>query len=93
MAKYFEQVLAVDPDLGMLAEGKNKTKKPRIGNIIWQKGSSKELNKLEGPFKLMTMGRSAEPEIKCIPNQPEGTKICCRIQISGTLRNDTMTCH
>jgi len=58
LAKYFKTVLAVDPDPDMLAEGQKKAKKLKIDNVAWQKNSSKELNKLKGPFRLVTMGRS-----------------------------------
>jgi ubiquinone/menaquinone biosynthesis C-methylase UbiE len=58
LAKYFNKVLAIDPDKGMLAEGRKKSSKYHISNIKWQKGSSKTLKKVEGSFKLVTMGQS-----------------------------------
>ncbi|MBI2589175.1 methyltransferase domain-containing protein [Candidatus Saccharibacteria bacterium] len=58
LAKYFTSVLAIDPDEGMLREGQKKIKKSKINNIIWQKGSSKELDKLKDPFRLVVIGGS-----------------------------------
>jgi len=58
LAKYFQKVLALDPDLDMLAEGRKKSSAQGIDNISWQKGSSKELNSLRGSFRLITMGQS-----------------------------------
>lgn len=58
LAKYFEKVLAIDPDPDMLATGQNKAERLKIANITWQKGSSKELSSLKGPFKLVAMGWS-----------------------------------
>jgi ubiquinone/menaquinone biosynthesis C-methylase UbiE len=58
LAKLFEKVLAVDPDDGMLAVGRQKAKSQRISNITWQKGSSKELIYPHGFFRLVTMGQS-----------------------------------
>jgi len=58
LAKYFEQVLAVDPDPGMLTEGRRKAKVQKITNITWQKGSSKELTSLKPPLRLVAMGQS-----------------------------------
>lgn len=58
LAKYFEHVLAADPDADMLAAGQAKAQKLKIGNIGWQKASSKELNHLKGPLWLVSMGQS-----------------------------------
>ncbi len=58
LAKYFKKVLALDPDIGMLAAGRDKAKKQGIANVTWQKGSSKELISLEDSFRLVTMGQS-----------------------------------
>ncbi len=58
LAKYFEKVLALDPDKQMLEKGYKKAYKLSIHNIEWQKGSSKTLTGVKGPFKLITMGQS-----------------------------------
>jgi len=58
LAKYFDLVLALDPDEQMLELAKSQALATKIRNISWQKGSSKELEQLSGPFKLVTMGQS-----------------------------------
>jgi ubiquinone/menaquinone biosynthesis C-methylase UbiE len=57
-AKYFEQVLALDPDQGMLNNGINNADKLNINNIEWQKGSCKTLDRVNEKFKLCAMGQS-----------------------------------
>lgn len=58
LAKYFTSVKAIDPDKDMLEQGREKTNKAHITNIMWQKGSSKDLSRLEEQFLLVTMGSS-----------------------------------
>jgi len=58
LAKYFDKVLAVDPEVQMLNEGIKKARKLKIDNIEWQIGSSKSLTEVKGHFKLITMGQS-----------------------------------
>jgi ubiquinone/menaquinone biosynthesis C-methylase UbiE len=58
LAKYFEKALALDPDNEMLVQGRKKAKNLNIGNIIWKKGSSKDLTDVKGLFRLITMGQS-----------------------------------
>lgn len=58
LAKYFEQVIAVDPDKDMLAEGKKAAAKAKVKNIKWVLGSSETINKSLGKFRLVVMGRS-----------------------------------
>jgi ubiquinone/menaquinone biosynthesis C-methylase UbiE len=58
LAKYFEYVLGLDPDLGMLKEARKKQYALGINNISFNKGSSKNLEKVNGTFKLVTMGQS-----------------------------------
>jgi ubiquinone/menaquinone biosynthesis C-methylase UbiE len=71
MAKYFEKVKAIDPDGQMLWEGARKASNLMTNNIEWQKGSSKSLNKLQGPYRVVTMGQSfhwmdAEPTLNIL---------------------------
>src|SRR3990167_5583118 len=58
LAEYFELVLALDPDEGMLKEGQKKAKEAHNTNIDWQKKSSKDISSLSGKFRLVTMGGS-----------------------------------
>ncbi len=58
LSKYFENVIALDPDDEMLMLGRNKAKKLNINNIEWQKGSSKSLASIKEPFRLVSMGQS-----------------------------------
>lgn len=58
LAKYFEKVLAMDPDYEMLMLGRKKAAKMHVININWQKGSSKTLINIRGAYKLTTMGQS-----------------------------------
>src|SRR3989344_4784929 len=59
LAEYFELVLALDPDEGMLKEGQKKAKEAHNTNIDWQKKSSKDISSLSGKFCLVTMGRTS----------------------------------
>jgi SAM-dependent methyltransferase len=59
LAKYFEQVLAIDPDAGMLIEARQKATAHKISNIKWAEGSSRTLlSSVEGKFRLAVMGQS-----------------------------------
>lgn len=58
LSKYFDDVLAVDVDPGMIQEGKNKAEEARIKNIAWINKSADELDKTIGIFKLITLGAS-----------------------------------
>ncbi|MBI2985068.1 MAG: class I SAM-dependent methyltransferase [Candidatus Kerfeldbacteria bacterium] len=58
LAPYFSEVVAVDPDLGMLREGRGKAKKQHVENIKWVLGSSETLHEVSGKFRLAVMGRS-----------------------------------
>lgn len=55
LAKYFEQVLALDPEPQMLERARRK---PQPDNIEWKFGSSEDLTEVGGPFKLITLGQS-----------------------------------
>ncbi|HEY5007428.1 MAG TPA: class I SAM-dependent methyltransferase [Caulobacteraceae bacterium] len=52
------QVLAMDPDPGMLAEGRRQAAAAGVANIEWREAGSKELGQVAGPFKLVLMGQS-----------------------------------
>ena len=58
LAKYFSQVLAIDPEPGMLEVGQQKATAAGADNIIWHKGSSKSLKGVQAPFKLASLGQS-----------------------------------
>ena len=58
LAHLFEEVLAMDPDDGMRAEGERIARERGIGNIEWRFGGSKDLSPELGQFRLVTMGNS-----------------------------------
>jgi len=58
LAHLFEEVLAMDPDDGMRAEGERIARERGIGNIDWRFGGSKYLSPSLRPFRLVTMGNS-----------------------------------
>jgi ubiquinone/menaquinone biosynthesis C-methylase UbiE len=58
LAPYFNEVVAMDPDLAMLREGRRVAKKAKAKNIRWVRGSSETLGPRTGAFRLVVMGRS-----------------------------------
>jgi SAM-dependent methyltransferase len=58
LAHLFEEVLAIDPDDGMRAEGERIARERGISNIEWRFGGSKDLSPELGQFRLVTMGNS-----------------------------------
>jgi ubiquinone/menaquinone biosynthesis C-methylase UbiE len=58
LAKYFNKVVAIDLDPDMLRLGHRKASESGVSNIEWQKGSSRDLKGVKGPFRLVTMGQS-----------------------------------
>jgi ubiquinone/menaquinone biosynthesis C-methylase UbiE len=58
LSKHFDRVLALDPELEMLNQGKLKAKANGISNINWQNGSSESLKSVKGVFKLITIGQA-----------------------------------
>ncbi len=61
LAPCFEEVVALDPEPEMLAEGEALAREKRIGNIRWMQGGSSDLPRLKpqlGAFRLVTMGNS-----------------------------------
>jgi SAM-dependent methyltransferase len=58
LAHLFEEVVAMDPDDGMRAEGERIARERGIRNIEWRFGGSKDLSPALGQFRLVTMGNS-----------------------------------
>ena len=58
LAHLFEEVVAMDPDDGMRAEGERIADERGINNIEWRFGGSKDLSPELGQFRLVTMGNS-----------------------------------
>ncbi|MFZ0677556.1 class I SAM-dependent methyltransferase [Candidatus Binatus sp.] len=58
LAHLFEEVVAMDPDDGMRAEGERIADERGINNIEWRFGGSKDLSPALGQFRLVTMGNS-----------------------------------
>ena len=52
------QVVALDPDPGMIAEGRRQALAAGLANIEWRDAGSKEVGQVGGPFKLVLMGQS-----------------------------------
>lgn len=58
LAKYFEEVIAMDPDPEMLRVGKIQAKKVGVRNIKWVLGADRDVTTKMGIFHLVTMGSS-----------------------------------
>lgn len=58
LAKYFNKVLAIDPDPDMLKLAKGKATKEKISTIEWRQGSSKDLSDIKNQFRLIGLGQS-----------------------------------
>ncbi|MBI2550886.1 class I SAM-dependent methyltransferase [Candidatus Uhrbacteria bacterium] len=58
MAKYVEEVLAVEPDADMIAEGRKLCRKHGIDNIKWKQAAAEKLDASIGTFKIATFGAS-----------------------------------
>ena len=52
------EVVAMDPDPGMLAEGRRLAASEGISNIVWVQAGSVEISELKGPFRAAVMGQS-----------------------------------
>lgn len=58
-ANYFSQVIGLDPDAEMLAEGARRAADANIANIQWVHALAEDIPKLGlGTFKLVTFGQS-----------------------------------
>jgi SAM-dependent methyltransferase len=59
LAHLFEVAVGLDPDLGMLAEGRRFAAERGIGNITWVQARAEELpGAAPGPYRLVTFGQS-----------------------------------
>jgi SAM-dependent methyltransferase len=59
MAHLFEQAVGLDPDAGMLAEGRRAAGENAAGNIRWVQGLAEDLPAVApGPYRMVTFGQS-----------------------------------
>jgi SAM-dependent methyltransferase len=59
LAHLFERVVGLDPDAGMLAEGRRAAEEKTVTNIRWVQGLAEDLPAVApGPFRLVTFGQS-----------------------------------
>jgi SAM-dependent methyltransferase len=57
-ARIAAEVVALDPDPGMIEEGRRQALAANVANIEWRGAGSKEVAQVAGPFKLVLMGQS-----------------------------------
>src|SRR5215467_14568019 len=59
LAHLFEEVVGLDPDPGMLAEGRSAAQEQGIVNITWVQAQAEDLpGAAPGPYRLVTFGQS-----------------------------------
>jgi len=59
LAHLFEEAVGLDPDPGMLAEGRRAAEERGIGNIRWVRARAEDLpTAAPGPYRLVTFGQS-----------------------------------
>jgi SAM-dependent methyltransferase len=59
LADLFEQAVGLDPDAGMLAEGRRGAAEKGVTNVRWVQGLAEDLPAVApGPYKLVTFGQS-----------------------------------
>lgn len=58
LAEIVKDVIALDPDPEMLAQGRQRASAAGLTNIEWRQAGSREVASLAGPFKLVAMGQS-----------------------------------
>jgi SAM-dependent methyltransferase len=59
LADLFEQVVGLDPDAAMLAEGRRAAAEKGVRNVRWVQGLAEELPAIApGPFRMVTFGQS-----------------------------------
>jgi SAM-dependent methyltransferase len=59
LAHLFDQVVGLDPDAEMLAEGRRAAGEERVMNIRWVQGLAEDLPSVApGPYRLVTFGQS-----------------------------------
>ena len=56
LAKYFNEVVAIDLEEEMITAGKNHAKNMGVNNILWKIGKAEEINEKLESFKLTTIG-------------------------------------
>jgi SAM-dependent methyltransferase len=59
LAHLFAQAVGLDPDAGMLAEGRRAAGETAVRNVRWVRGMAEDLPAIApGPYKLVTFGQS-----------------------------------
>ena len=59
LAQAFDESVGVDPDPGMLAEGRRRAEEAGLTGLRWLEGTAEGLGELDlGPFRLVTFGQS-----------------------------------
>jgi ubiquinone/menaquinone biosynthesis C-methylase UbiE len=59
LAHLFEQAVGLDPDAGMLAEGRRAAEEQAVTSIRWVQGLAEELPAVApGPYRMVTFGQS-----------------------------------
>src|ERR1700691_4614996 len=59
LAELFRNVVALDPEVGMLAEGERRCRQAGIGNVRWTRGIAEDIESLDvGPCRVVTFGQS-----------------------------------
>ncbi|HLK77455.1 MAG TPA: methyltransferase domain-containing protein [Streptosporangiaceae bacterium] len=59
LAHLFTQAVGLDPDAGMLAEGRRAAGERKVGNIRWVQGLAEDLPAVApGPYRMVTFGQS-----------------------------------
>jgi SAM-dependent methyltransferase len=59
LAHLFDQAIGLDPDAGMLAEGRRAAEEEGVMNIRWVRGLAEDLPAVApGPYRLVTFGQS-----------------------------------
>ncbi len=59
LAPLFEQAVGLDPDAGMLAEGRRAAAEHQVTNIGWVQGLAEDLPAIApGPYRLVSFGQS-----------------------------------
>ncbi|MEA2524611.1 MAG: hypothetical protein QOF73_1838 [Thermomicrobiales bacterium] len=58
LAHLFEEVVGVDPDVGMLAEAERRANAAGVGNVRWIQARAEELPFGLGSFRVATFGQS-----------------------------------
>jgi ubiquinone/menaquinone biosynthesis C-methylase UbiE len=58
LARFFEHVVAMDPEPDMLAQGQVEAARTGVSNIEWVRGIAEELTPALGQFRLVTIGNA-----------------------------------